>query len=148
MSDLKSRVAYLQGLTAGMELDTESKEGKLLNGIIDVLQDFADSFDELEEAQEQLENYVETIDEDLCQLEDDFYEATDYVEVECPNCGETVCFDSDILDDDEVVEITCPNCDEVVYINDDSYVPADEPERLEGKEHHTFGGNSNPEEDI
>ncbi len=143
MSDLKSKVAYLQGLTAGLELSNDSKEGRLLKSIVEVLDEFADSFYGLEESQEQLEDYLESIDEDLYHLEDEIYDENaldnsacgeEYLEVDCPRCKETVCFDSEILEDDDIVEVTCPNCDQVVFINDDaSYQAADEPEMLEGK---------------
>ncbi len=136
MSDLKSKVAYLQGLSNGMNLDVESKEGKLLNSIIEVLDEFAESFSELENAHEQLEDYVETIDDDLYALENDFNEGhrfEDYVEVDCPRCGETVLFDPGIVEDEDVIEVTCPNCDEVVFVNDDTFETADEPENLEGR---------------
>lgn len=143
MSDLKSRVAYLQGLSAGLDLSADTKEGKLLSGIIQVLDEFADTVGDLEEAQVELEDYLESIDEDLYHLEDEIYEdgtaedgctcAGEYLEVDCPRCGETVCFDSDIVEDEDIVEVTCPNCDEVVFVNDDSYHPADEPEMLQGQ---------------
>lgn len=134
MSDLRSKVAYLQGLSNGMNVDTESREGKLLNGIINVLEDIADSFTELEDAQEQLEEYVETLDEDLFALESDFNEEDldEYVEVDCPQCGETVMFDPGIIEDEDLIEVTCPNCDEVVFINDEDFEAADEPEIFEG----------------
>ncbi len=140
MDTLKSKVAYLQGLADGMNLSADSKEGRLFHGIIDVLQDFAEQLDGLEEAQEQLEDYVETIDEDLYTLEEDLNDCEccdeeDFVEVDCPGCGETVMFHSDILEDDDVIEVTCPNCDEVVFINDDQYSSADEVENMEGYEH-------------
>ncbi|GAB6156881.1 hypothetical protein JCM39194_00810 [Desulfotomaculum varum] len=136
MDTLKSKVAYLQGLADGMDLPAESKEGRLLNGIIDVLEDFADHLEGLAEAQEQLEDYVETIDEDLYTLEEDLTQNQDddYVEVDCPGCGETVMFDAGILEDDDIIEVTCPNCDEVVFVNDDTYASADEAELLEGRE--------------
>ena len=137
MHDLRARVAYLQGLSSGMNLDESSREGKLLAGIIDILRDFADSFDELEEAQDEIEEYLESIDEDLCQLEDTVYENSfeemdphDYLEVDCPACGETVCFEAGILEDDDIIEVTCPNCDSVAFVNQD-YESGDEPERLE-----------------
>ena len=43
---------------------------------------------------------------------DDFYDDDDseYYELECPSCGETVCFD-DSLDPDELV---CPACGEKI----------------------------------
>lgn len=127
MGELKAKVAYLQGMSAGLDLSQDSKEGKLLKGIIEVLDEFAETVGGLEQGQEQLEDYVESLDEDLYQLEDDFYEGNtccnegEYLEVDCPKCGETVCFDSDILEDEDIVEVTCPNCDEVVFVNDDSY---------------------------
>ena len=138
MESLKSRVAYLQGLADGMDLPMQSKEGRLFNGIINVLQDFADQIEGLEEAQDQLEDYVETIDEDLYTLEEDLNECEcddeDYVEVDCPGCGETVMFHSDILEDEDIIEVTCPNCDEVVFVNDDLN-SADEAECMDGCEH-------------
>ncbi len=135
MSDLKSKVAYLQGLSKGMNISEDNKEGKLLNSIIDVLGEFADSFDQLEDAQEQLEDYIETVDDDLYTLENELHggEEEDYVEVDCPRCGETVLFDPGIIEDDEVIEVTCPNCDEVVFVNDDTFASADEAEELDGQ---------------
>lgn len=140
MRDLKSRVAYLQGLSAGMNIESDSREGRILNGIIEVLDEFAQSLKEMEAAQDQLEDYLESIDEDLFHLEEGIYndaedseQEDDYLEVDCPRCGEVVCFDSDILEDDDTVEVTCPNCDEVVFINDDTYQAADEPEHIRGR---------------
>jgi len=135
VGELKSKVAYLQGLSSGINLNPDTMEGKLFQGIIGVLEDFANSFDELEKSHAELEDYLETVDQDLTTLEQEFYrenETDDYVEVECPNCGETVCFDPDILEDDAAIEVICPNCDEVVFVNDDNLQTADEPEPLEG----------------
>lgn len=142
MEDLNSRVAYLQGLSAGLDIHSDSKEGRLLSGIIEVLNDFAKTVNHLEKAHHRLEDYLETIDEDLYQLEDHIYDedlveneysAGDYMEVECPRCGETVCFEAELMEDDDVVEITCPSCDEVVFISDERFEAADEPELLEGR---------------
>lgn len=122
MSDLKSKVAYLQGLSNGLDLETESKDGKILNSIISVLGDMAESFSDLEEAHEELEDYVETLDDDLFALETELNgdgDLDNYVETDCPGCGETVLFDPGIIEDHDVVEVTCPNCDEVVFVNDD-----------------------------
>lgn len=132
MSDLKSKVAYLQGLSNGMNVDVESKEGKLLNSIISVLDDIVDQFSELEGAQEQLEDYIETLDEDLYTLENDLSdELEEYMEVDCPRCGETVLFDQEVVDDDDIIEVTCPNCDQVVFVNDEDYISGDKPEGLD-----------------
>lgn len=121
MKNIKERIAYLQGLAQGLEIE-DSKEGKVLSGIIDVLEEMAEQIDDIEVAQSDLEEYVESIDEDLYDLEGEFLgndiDDEDMVEVECPNCQEIVCFESDIADDEDLIEVTCPNCDEVVYVND------------------------------
>ncbi len=122
MKNIKGKIAYLQGLSQGLDIDTASKEGKVLSEIIDVLDDMADHLNDIEDAHNDLEEYVESIDEDLYDLEDEFFGDEEFpeemVEVECPNCHEVVCFDADLVDDEDLIEITCPNCDEVVYVND------------------------------
>ena len=153
MNDLRARVAYLQGLASGLDFPADSKEGRLLNGIVDVLTDFAEEVTELSEAYDRLEDYVETLDEDLYELEDEVYyyddehsfncheddeeaDLDDYVEVDCPSCGETVMFNSDILENEDVIEVICPNCDEVVFVNEDQSVSADEPKNVTDEIHY------------
>ena len=73
MDYLYERIAYLKGLSEGLNVEEESKEGKLLTHIIDVLEDFADMIDELYENQQEMEQYVDTMDEDLADVEGDLY---------------------------------------------------------------------------
>ncbi|MEL7567877.1 MAG: CD1247 N-terminal domain-containing protein [Dehalobacterium sp.] len=125
MKDLKQQVSYLQGLAEGLGISEETKEGKIIKQIIEVLEGMALSIDDLKMQQADMETYLESIDDDLNDLEEDFYDDedddTDYVEVKCPGCNDIVCFDADILEDDDLVEVTCPRCNEVVFINDGSY---------------------------
>lgn len=126
MKELRKRVSYLKGLMDGMELDVESKEGRILKEMIEIIEKMAASLEDLEEDYEDLEEYLESIDEDLYDLEDEIYdddeedddEGESCIEVDCPKCQEVVCFDADVLDDEDVVEITCPNCDTVVFTNE------------------------------
>ncbi len=123
MKDIKGKIAYLQGLTQGLDLSAASKEGKVLTGIIDVLGDMANQLKDFEVAHTDLEEYVESIDEDLSDLEGDLFgdEAPgeeEMIMVECPKCHEPVYFEAGIVDDEDLIEVTCPNCDEVVYVND------------------------------
>lgn len=121
--DMHKKVAYLQGLTEGLDVKSGSREGRILSGIVDLLGDMSNTIADLEE-------YVETIDEDLFNLEEDAYDLSDgedvgyeeYMEVECPRCHEKVYFEADILDDDDTIEVTCPNCDEVVFVTDEDEV--------------------------
>ena len=135
MSYLHEKVSYLKGLAEGMEVEQNSKEGKLLVHIIDVLDDFAAAFDELDTDLEELEEYVEDVDEDLADLED-YVESVDedladledeiemelgledYDEFECPHCGEAVMVDQDWDDEDCCVELTCSECGEDFVISD------------------------------
>lgn len=120
MELLYEKVAYLKGLADGLDVDESTKEGKLLMSIIDILEDFADAIVELDEDTEEITEYVEAMDEDLANVEDDFYEdedeqndEIDFVEIECPNCHEDVYIDEDLLyEDDE--DLVCPRCHEIV----------------------------------
>ncbi len=68
MKYLYEEVAYLKGLAEGLEISKETKEGKIIHKIIDVLESFADSIVELDEEQCDLAEYVESIDEDLSDI--------------------------------------------------------------------------------
>lgn len=123
MHDLNGKVSYLRGLAEGMGYKEDTNEGKLFTQIIDILDDMAQAIAELETSQAELEEYVETIDEDLADIEDKVFgkeedeedngEDSRYIEVECPHCHETVYFDEDIFEDED--DIICPNCNETIY---------------------------------
>lgn len=140
--DLMARVSYLKGLADGLSLDEESKEGKLLLRIIDLLDDMAGAVVQLQSDYEELVEYSEAIDEDLAELEDDFYEDEDEDEdddnddyecftVECPNCGEMVEINADLLHTGGPVKVTCPLCNEVVLIDDEDWEDEDFDELVE-----------------
>ena len=114
MSYLMERVAYLKGLAEGMQINDASNEGKLLKAIIDVLDDFALTIDDIEEVQDLISEQVDGIDEDLAEVEeavfvdeDDEYNCDD--EIECPYCGESIDFDDIVLNKD-TKSIECPSC--------------------------------------
>ena len=81
----------------------------------------------LEEEQIELIEYVESIDEDLADIEDDIYEEAEddddddefnYIEMECPSCNDFVEIDEDLLYD-EGVDIVCPNCQSIILSADE-----------------------------
>lgn len=104
MKNLKSRVAYLQGLATGLEMPADSKEARLLSGIVDVMGEFADSVDELEASQDGLEDYLESVDEDLYVLErrmsagNGEEEPGHLIEVECPECAHSAVLEPEDAD--------------------------------------------------
>ena len=75
MAKIKERVAYLQGLSQGLNIHLHSAEGKLLINIIDVLDDMADAINNIQMEQADLETYVESMDEDLTDLEEEVYDS-------------------------------------------------------------------------
>ena len=127
MKYLYEEVAYLKGLAEGLEISKETKEGKIIHKIIDVLESFADSIVELDEEQCDLAEYVESIHEDLSDIEDDIYDDDEldedcddlsFIEMECPNCSEVVEIDEELLFDDSV-DVICPNCHAVILSSED-----------------------------
>lgn len=129
MRELMERIAYLQGLAEGLDLKQDTGEGKILGGILEVLAEITAEMEEIAGDYQDLEEYVGAVDESLGELEDDYYddiegighEDGEYIEVECPECGETVFFEEGALDEDEetIIEITCPNCGAVVFSTED-----------------------------
>ena len=131
---LNERASYIKGLCDGMELDKNSKEGKVIAALTDLISEMAIAIEELEEEVCDLRDYIEEIDEDLGEVEealcedelyDDEYECDgdccccdedcdlcddddEFFEVECPSCGETICFDGSI----DPEELACPACGE------------------------------------
>ena len=69
MKNLQEKIAYLQGQADGMQL-AESKEGKLITALLEILEDMAEEMADLREQHEDLEDYVETIDSDLATVEE------------------------------------------------------------------------------
>jgi endogenous inhibitor of DNA gyrase (YacG/DUF329 family) len=127
MHDLHKKVAYLQGLMAGLEITSSTNEGKILTEMLTILDCIADNLQELQDTQTELESYIQAVDEDLLDLEDEVYyvdsddelEEDELIEIQCPECKDIVYFDADLLDDDDIIQVTCPNCDAIVYSNED-----------------------------
>ena len=124
---ITENAAYLKGLFDGYEIDKTTKEGKIMSSMLDLIADMADKIAALEADNKELHEYVEELDHDLGELEEEVYfydddeeddeydefdedEDGEFYELECPSCGETVCFD-DSLDPDELV---CPACGEKI----------------------------------
>ena len=116
MSYISEKVAYLDGLAEGLSID-ESKEGKLLRSIIDVLGSIAEQLEEQDEALDDLNDCVEDLYEtmDGDNKEHDGDEDQEFFEIVCPSCGETIYFDEDMLDSED--GLICPCCNEPIEIN-------------------------------
>ena len=108
---ISEKVAYLKGLAEGLNLDTEkSKEGKLISVMIGILEEVAMSIEDLEENSLGLGEEIDTLSDDLADVENVVFEEDDddFFEVECPDCGEPL-----RIDEDDLAEgvVQCPSCD-------------------------------------
>ena len=137
---ISEKVAYLKGLAEGLNIDTDkSKEGKLINVMIGILEEIGLAIEDLEENSLALGEEIDVLSDDLADVEavvfddedeDDYDEDEeeefddDWFEVECPNCDEVLDVDEDALEEGY---IKCPNC-ETEYSLDlsDDTVEADE----------------------
>ena len=126
MSNLTDRVSYLKGLAEGLKLNTESNEGKLIEKMLEVLADLAAEVEDLRADHDDLNEYVESIDSDLSDMEDMLFGDEDEEGCGCHCHGEDDedgcgcgghghchCHDDEDDDEDEsLVEYTCPHCGE------------------------------------
>ena len=130
---LSEKSAYLKGLMEGMQLSTETDEGKMIAALVDTIGQIASSISDLEEnaiaVSDELDEIEETLDamedflldefdeedEDDDEDEDDEDDEFDFdddeviYEVECPACGEIINIDEDMLEEGS---IACPSCGE------------------------------------
>ena len=130
--DICEKIAYIKGLVDGLQLDTDSKEGRIFGCILDILDEIDASIDDLYDYQDEVAEQVDIIDEDLAAIESEFAECCDcdcdscggscgdmddleYYELDCPGCGETICLDEDFFDADD--DIVCPACGEHIEID-------------------------------
>ena len=120
------KVAYLKGLTEGLGIDPEQKEGKILATILDILEDLAIDQEDLAADIAELDEGLDAVSDDLEDVEtvlfgdeeeddeddiEDWDGETAFYECQCPACGETVTFDEDVL---AKGSIQCPACGETL----------------------------------
>ena len=123
---LTEKAAYIKGLAEGLGLDENKPETKIINALLDLIDDISLTVSDLEDELVLVGEQVDAVDEDLDALESYVYDDDDcdcdcdcdcccdddddeFFEVECPACGEVINVDEGIL---ESGSIECPNCGE------------------------------------
>lgn len=115
------KVAYLKGLAEGLGVDKETKEGRILDSVIDILEDLAHDIEDLEENAWELGEAIDQVSDDLADIEDIVYDVDDDEdeeddEDECCGC----CCDEEDEDEEPVFyEVTCPACENKITIDED-----------------------------
>ncbi|MBQ8769476.1 MAG: hypothetical protein IJZ15_07555 [Oscillospiraceae bacterium] len=134
---ISEKAAYLKGLMDGLNLDTTTAEGKMIESIVNLLGDvskkltdvedttiaISDELDEIEEDLDAIEDFImdeddEYYDDDDFEDEEDFDdegfdfgdEETTIYEVECA-CGNIIDFDEETLEKGSII---CDVCGETL----------------------------------
>ena len=118
------KAAYLKGLTEGLGITPETKEGKLWSAVQDLLSDMAHEIEDLQSSQLDMADALDELtdevtllrdccgdpDLDLLDDEDSSFDEILY-DVTCPVCGEEITLDEDMLAQGS---IDCPHCGEAL----------------------------------
>lgn len=118
MSKLTDKASYLKGLAAGMKLNLEKDNNQLIVEILDLLSETAEEIERMNDAHDELNEYVESIDDDLADLEETLFGDDDDC---CCGCDDDDCDccdddeddedeDEDDDEDDELITYACPSC--------------------------------------
>ncbi len=111
MMTVTEKVAYLKGLVEGLDFDKDDKETKVINAVLDVLEDLALAVSDLDDEMVVVTEQLDAVDEDLADLEEIFYEECDDCDCDCDDC------DCDC--DEDMYEVECPNCGELIYFDEE-----------------------------
>ena len=72
--NLTEKISYIKGLAEGLSLDESKPEVKVINAIVELLDDMAYSVSDMEELYDDLSAQVDEIDQDLADVESDIYD--------------------------------------------------------------------------
>lgn len=124
------KVAFLKGMMEGLDFKADSKEGKIIQLMADILSDLAEEVVATQDEIDDINEYLEAVDEDLTNVEEEIFGDVfddddecccgdcdeceeDCYEVTCPNCGNVVCFEE--IPEDKV--FPCPSCNKEIPLD-------------------------------
>ena len=126
------KAAYLKGLTDGLGVDPESRDGKLWAALNDLLSDMAHEIEDLQATDMDHAEVLDDMAEELGYLEElvcDLDTPEDICEAcsgECGDC-EGCCDEEDMPDDEDELEydgviydVTCPACGEEISFDEET----------------------------
>ncbi|MBQ8506710.1 MAG: hypothetical protein IJ466_04690 [Clostridia bacterium] len=131
MENLGKKVGYLKGLMEGMDFSGDPSKGKLLDAMTDLLGNLADRVETIEELMDDLNDYVESIDDDLAELEGgngagfNYNDDEDYEDEFYDNMGDTedqlhvLGGKADDAPDEEMETLAgsiCPECKRMFFV--------------------------------
>ena len=116
MKNLSKKICFLQGYSEGLDLSNDSKEGKVLNLIIDILGEMSDKLEEFESTQEEIIDFIESLDEQGTNannlLAQENINSNVELELDCPLCKTIFTIkEQELYTEDDIV---CPECNTVI----------------------------------
>ena len=67
------KAAYIKGLMEGLELNPDAKETKVLNSVVELLNELSATVEKLQNEIIDMNNLIDEIDEDLSNLSDEMF---------------------------------------------------------------------------
>lgn len=131
---LTEKIAYMKGYMEGLEMDSATKEGKVIRLMADVIEDMGAYIDDLQNQVDELTELCDLLDHDLGEVETDLYcdddedgdeddeddEDDDFrIGEVLPAVHDDFDFDDDSELDDELYVVTCPSCEETLTLTED-----------------------------
>lgn len=125
----REKIAYLKGLIDGQNLSDTPEKEKFYSALTDALDSLAEALEQHELVHQELNDYLEQLDDDVCSIEDmlddecgceDFDDDDDddddeeeldeeeYASVTCPHCKKDFYYEPAMYGDDE--DLLCPHC--------------------------------------
>jgi len=101
----EKKVTYLRGLCDGSGYTEDSKDGKIFHHMLDLLDDMSCMLEQQNSAEHQKLDMI---------AEDDDDEPYFLYSFICPNCGEEIEVEEDILG--ENLELICPKCKNMIPV--------------------------------
>ena len=119
---MKEKAAYLKGLIDGLGIDENTKEGKVIKAMSELLSEMAETVDSIDEDVTHAYDQINDLSEELEDLEADLYEDEDAEDEEDDSDDETEADDDDDNADvagEPYYEVACPACGKTVYVSED-----------------------------
>ena len=95
--NLSEKSAYLKGLMDGLKLDQEAPEGKMISGIVELLQEVTGAIGDLQENAEAVSDELDEIEDDLDAIEDYLMDDDDEEDGFMDDDGEDFDYDDDTM---------------------------------------------------
>ena len=136
--DLKEKAAYLNGLLEGSNLDFKDEKNKIIRSALILIQEIAEKVQELDVACCENSELIDEIDQDLSEIENNFYKSIDYCKKndfkDCNSNNEEeqkkIFLENDekskskgeeYFDKKAKYEIPCSNCRRVLELEDEIF---------------------------